>query len=360
MTVHSPRPYSAGAGAAVRVESTTPASERFYGLGSRHSANLDLRGSTVETRKAFLISSAGYGEYFRTPAMYTFDLASSQEGARRVTIPGDRVEYFFYHGPSPKEILEEHYGATGESGDFGTKDLAVRKLSAAPSVPGSWADLRKAVYALQQESMSAMLVPAFNLAAYQLAGGALSARAAQLAAFVPVVHAGAADAAARAMLNWRARLVPYMLAYGYETRTRGIPVIHPLAMQFPRDAEPERRHSSSETSCWLYRCSGLWTVFGSTSLPGSGRTCARTRCTRVARKSRCARFPANCPCSRGTSTILPLAADVVGGPMELHYFPSLAAEFFLRGGPRRHHAGTRGSSSGVHEARKRVVERPHV
>lgn len=319
------------AGAAVKVESTVVPSERFYGLGSRKSASLDLRGSVVETSRAFLISSAGYGEYFRTPAAYKFDFASSQDGIKRVLIPGDRVEYFFYNGPSPKEILEEHYGATGESGDFGSKDLVVRRPKAAPAVKASWADLRDAIYSLQHESMSATFVPAFNLAPYQLAGGALSERAAQLAAFLPVVHAADTGEAYRRMLNWRTRLVPYMLAYGYETRTRGIPLIHPLAMQYPKDAEAWKHTDEfmvgdellvapvldAVESVRVYFPPGIWTDLRTNEVyKGRQEVAVRT-------------VPGELPTFSRNGCILPLAPETAGGPVELHYFPSLAAEFFL-------------------------------
>ncbi len=319
------------AGAAVSVESAGAPAERFYGLGSRSTASLNLRGSVVETRRPFLISSAGYGEYFRTPAAYKFDLASSQDGVKRVLIPGDRVEYFFYNGPSPKEILEEHYAATGENGDFGSKDLVVRKPKAAPEVKASWRDLRNAVYSLQHESMSAMLVPAFNLAAYQLAGGVLSERASQLAAFLPVVGAAEGGDAYRRMVKLRTRLVPYMLAYGYETRTRGIPLIHPLAMQFPRDAEAWKHTDEfmvgdellvapvldPAESVRVYFPPGIWTDLRTNEVyKGRQEVTVRT-------------VPGELPMFSRNGCILPLAPESAGGTMELHYFPSLAAEFFL-------------------------------
>ncbi len=177
-----------------------------------------------------------------------------------------------------------------------------------------------------------MLVPSLNLGAYQLAGGALSARAAQLAAFLPVVHArGTADAAYLAMLTWRTRLVPYMLAYGYETRTRGIPLIHPLAMQFPRDAEAWKHTDEFMVgdellvapvlgpgdSVRVYFPPGIWTELRTNEVyKGRQEVTVRT-------------VPGELPMFARNGTILPLAGAVAGGPMELHYFPSLAAEFFL-------------------------------
>ncbi|MGE5568994.1 MAG: hypothetical protein ACM3S5_08160 [Rhodospirillales bacterium] len=314
----------------VRMESGVSAAERFYGLGPQTGASLNLRGAVVETRRAFLVSSRGYGEYFRTPGTYRFDLGSTDEGIRRVTVPGDRIEYFFYHGPTPKQLMEEHYDATGEFGDLGTKELAVRKTAEAP-VAASWEDLRKTVYRLQHESMSGMQVPEFNLAPYQAAGGGVCARAAQLAAFIPLV--GAADdtrPAYRSMRTWRTRLVPYMLAYGYEARTRGIPLIHPLVMQFPKDAEAWKYTDvfmvgdellvapvlGSVDSVQVYFPQGIWTDLRTNEVY-KGRQVARVPTV-----------PGEMPVFVRNGSILPLAADE-GGPMELHYFPSLAGEFFL-------------------------------
>jgi alpha-glucosidase (family GH31 glycosyl hydrolase) len=180
--------------------------------------------------------------------------------------------------------------------------------------------------------MSAMLVPVFNLSAYQLAGGDLAARAAQLAAFVPVVHAAnSSEAAYRAMLNWRARLIPYMLAYGYETRTRGIPLIHPLGMQFPKDAEVWKHTgefmvgdellvvpvAGPEDSVRVYFPPGVWTDLRTNEVY-KGRQEATVRTV-----------PGELPVFVRNGAILPLAAAMTDGPMELHYFPSLAAEFFV-------------------------------
>ncbi|HOQ46208.1 MAG TPA: glycoside hydrolase family 31 protein [Bryobacteraceae bacterium] len=315
----------------VRMESGVSATERFYGLGPHTGANLDRRGSVVETRRPFLVSTRGYGEYFRTPGTYRFDLGSTDKEIRRVTVPGDRIEYFYYHGPTPKQIMEEHYEATGEYEDFGTKELAVRKAAAAPAA-ASWEDLRKTVYRLQHESMSGMQVPEFNLAPYQAAGGGVYERAAQLAAFIPLAGATSDTRAPyRSMQTWRTRLVPYMLAYGYEVATRGIPVIHPLVMQFPKDAEAWKYTDEfmvgdellvapvlgNVDSVQVYFPQGIWTDLR-TNKTYNGRQVATVPVV-----------PGEMPIFVRNGSILPLAAAEAGGPMELHYFPKLAAEFFL-------------------------------
>jgi hypothetical protein len=314
----------------VAIENTVAASERIYGLGSRRTANLDLRGSLVEAKKPFLISSAGYGEYFRAPGAYTFDLASSRPDRRRTTIAGDRIEFCFYYGPSPKEILTEHLGAAAEAEYFGAADLNIRKPSRNSAGQASWEDLRETVYALQHESMSAMLAPAFDLSRYQASGGALAARASQLAAFIPTLYASP-DETLRAMLDWRARLIPYLVAYGYEAQVRGAPLIHPLAMQFPKDAVAAR-HSDEfmvgdellvvpvlgvNEMVRVYLPQGIWTDLRTNQVyPGRQEIMVHA-------------VPEQLPIFTRNGTILPLAPEAPGAPLELHYFPKLGAEFFL-------------------------------
>jgi alpha-glucosidase (family GH31 glycosyl hydrolase) len=312
--------------ASVVLESTVAAGERFYGLGSRRTPNLDLRGSRVEATKPFLISSAGYGEYFRSPGKCTFDLASARPDRRRTTVAGDRVEFFFYYGPMPKEIFEEHLGAAAEAEDFGSADLEILKPKGKAAELASWEDLRGTVYALQHESLSAMQVASFDLSPYQAAGGALLARAAQLAAFIPKLYAAPGESP-----RWRARLVPYLVAYGYETLVRGTPLIHPLAMQYPKDAVAAR-HSDEfmvgdellvapvlgpVESVRVYLPQGIWTELRTNQVyKGHQEITVRTA-------------PDEMPAFSRNGNILPLAAKLPGGPMELHYFPKLGGEFFL-------------------------------
>ena len=158
------------------------------------------------------------------------------------------------------------------------------------------------------------------------AGGALLARAAQLAAFIPTLYAPPGES-----LRWRARLIPYLLAYGYEARVRGTPLVHPLAMQFPKDAVAAR-HSDEfmvgdemlvapvlgpEESVRVYLPQGIWTDLRTDEVH-KGRQEITVRAA-----------PDQIPIFTRNGTILPLAAEIPGGPMELHYFPKLGAEFFL-------------------------------
>src|SRR5207248_1198286 len=75
---------------------------RFYGLGSRADAAVELRVSRVTAVKPFLISSAGYGEYHVASGDYSFDLGSANADRYRVEARGaDKVDYYFFFGPAP-------------------------------------------------------------------------------------------------------------------------------------------------------------------------------------------------------------------------------------------------------------------
>src|SRR6202040_3696152 len=82
---------------------------RFYGLGARVDAAVELRGSRVAATRPFLISSAGYGEFHVASGDYSFDLASAKVDRYRIEARGaNKVDYYFFFGPAPKEILEQY------------------------------------------------------------------------------------------------------------------------------------------------------------------------------------------------------------------------------------------------------------
>jgi len=76
----------------------------FYGLGPSTDSSLGLRGKAVRAEIPLLISTAEYGEYHAIPGSYRFDFTAADR--YRIVAPG--IDYFFYYGPTPKEIFEEH------------------------------------------------------------------------------------------------------------------------------------------------------------------------------------------------------------------------------------------------------------
>lgn len=329
------------------IEREAPGKERYYGLGGRAEASVNLRGQQISATKPFLLSSLGYGEYQAAPGSYTYDLAHSRPDRRRITIRGgDRAEFFFYYGPTPKEILEEHAGVAGsiqspDSGKFGIlrADQAPKAASivTAPG-EGSWATLRESIWSMAHLSMSAVLLPAFDLWPYQSGEGALLERAAQLGSVTPILFTTRAglsglrkSAVYQKTAEMRERLTPFLLAYAQEAREQGLPFIRPLAMQFPNDTQ-----GVSETDEFMLGdelliapvCApeGRRTVY----LPRGVWTDLRTNQVYKGRQSIEVRAAVDeLPMFGRNGTILPLASREEGGPLALHYFPRLAAEFFL-------------------------------
>ena len=335
---------AARAGQEVMVERVARADEAFYGLGVRPDAKADARGQVVETATPFLVSSAGYGLYHGAAANYRFDLAAGKADRYSITArPAQRLEYYFYFGPSYKSVLEEHtcvvkpqgYPAFGVlSGTDLPNDAVIM-----PSPPaGSWESLAAAVRSMVHASLSAIQSPAFDLGPYQDSSEPLYRRAAQLASISPLV----CDTDGRPLENgkaklryeladWRRRLTPFLTVYADEVSERGYPVLHPVPFQYPNDKEagsfadqflvgdellaaPVYSESNRRS---VYFPMGNWTDLRTNRLY-AGRQRVEIEASLDA-----------IPLFLRNGSILPLEGTLPGGPMELHYTPKLAAEFFL-------------------------------
>jgi hypothetical protein len=284
--------------------------ERYYGLGARSTPKLDLRGQTIETGRPLLISSAGFGLYFFVPSQYTFDLAQSAADRIKVRAPfANRLEYFFYYGPSIKEVLEEHLGVTGAITPVHPGQLEILPASQLPKHATSIPPLpfQELLPYLAHASLSGVLTPAMELTRLNHPA----------AAFLPLLtHANAPKEAIAARNRW----LPYLYTYLDEASTRGLPLLRPLVMQYPDD--PAAREETSAfmigdellipTAPRIQLPMGLWTDL-----------CTNTRYR--GRQAIEVANPGSCPLTHN-GTIVPIDA---GGHLELHYFPRLAAEFFL-------------------------------
>lgn len=308
------------------------AGEEIFGLGPRTDLTLSARGASIDTSRPFLISTAGYGQFFTAPGEYHFDFLRDY----RLTVRhADRVDYNFYYGPEPKTILEEHK-LVHPVRIAGSDRLAIPATSSLPRgtelLPGpretaSWDSLRATVRAAVHATLSGTLVPAFDLAPYERVEGLLRARARQLAAVMPLVKM---DTAAEPLLAARrAALTPFLQTYVREAEDRGLPVLHPLPLQFPNDLEA-RKYShqfmlgdellvapalSESERVAAYLPMGRWTDL-MTNIEHRGRRVVELDA------------PAGSPALLAKNgSIVPFARP--DGVMELHYFPNLGAEFFL-------------------------------
>lgn len=331
-------------GAVVRFRSSV--SERFQGLGMRDGP-VFLQTARVRTRRPFLVSNRGYGLHFPAPGEYEFDLGAADRSEIAVLARGAKpLEYFFYRGGGPKEVFEAHMTACGQVERMNARETRIMapgewpsEASPLPDFGGaSWSALRATARALINGSLSAELLPALNLAPWRSAPEPLHRRAAQLAVFVPLLGDSAAPLTKPLhppldshSAQLRARLLPFLLTYTLEARDRGFPVIHPLAMQFPGDS-----HGAALDDEFLFGdeilvapaldAAGRRNVY----LPMGRWTDLASNTTYKGRQTYEIEVPEHAPTLFvKNGSLIPLAAERAGDPMELHYFPSLGGEFFL-------------------------------
>ena len=279
----------------------------FYGLGPGTDAGFDLRGKSVRAEVPFLVSTAGYGEYHPGPGTYHFDFTDE----KHYRIQGPEIDYYFYYGPTPKEIFEEH----------NLQGKYPEPWSVANERFGSWATLKASLLRIVHGSMSAAIAPMFNLAAYNTAPPELQARARQLGSLVARVSPGTVG-----LSGFRQQLDTFFGSYIAELQDRGFPVWHPLPFEIPDDGEGALHadefllgdemlvapfyEPGDQRSVYLPR--GTWTNLETNEVtPGP-------RAITVESKS--------LPVFARNGAIVPL--DAAAG-MALHYFPKLGGEFFL-------------------------------
>jgi hypothetical protein len=295
--------------------------EKVFGLMGGENGRLNLRGERLERQRGFMFTSAGYGIFVRAPERCVFDLASGT-----IEAPGARsIDYVFYYGPTPKEIFEQHQIVTGPT-ELKEEVLNLpfgglpREATPLPKEQiNTWDALGTLVRTLNQWSLSAVLYPAFDLASFDRAPAEVRQRATDLGTLLPIVSASGAGRDA-----WK----PYLITYLREAHDRGYPLIRPLVMEFSRDPNADRQADVFMLGDELL----LAPVLG----PGGRRrlelpmgiwTDLRTNTEYRGRQTvEVDAPPGRVPMFIRNGSLVPLAGQ---GKMELHYFPSLAAEFFL-------------------------------
>jgi alpha-glucosidase (family GH31 glycosyl hydrolase) len=244
--------------------------ERIYGLGQARPHNLDIRGTRVAVSQPFFFTTAGYGMSFATGPRYLLDVGAAEPDHLRITAQGsERFEYRFYYGPSPKELFEQRR-ATGA-------DVAPIPSSATPC-----------------DSFRALNAAALS--------GVLRAR---LADFPPRDE------------RWR----PFLGAYDREVEDRGLPIIHPPVMQFPRDPNA---HTKAEVLMLGDELLVVPSCAGRIELPQGIWTDIESDHVYQGRALYQSPSPVSMLARNGS--IVPLAR---GETIELHYFAKLGGEFFI-------------------------------
>ncbi len=275
----------------------------------------------------FFMTRSGFGLFFRHPSRWTLDLARSVAAAPRT----DSVHYFFYYGPTPKEILEQHQTATGAS------ELEAAALNPMPAerVPSkatqvdrpevdSWESLGALVRKLNQGSLNAVLFPALDLSFADRAPADVKQRARDLTTWIPVLYGTGVTVDRATRERWK----PYWITYLQEAHDRGFPLIRPLLMQFSKDPNAVR-----QSDVFMFGDELLLAPVVAAGakrrldLPMGSWTDLRTNQEYKGRQTIEVDAPAGqVPMFSRNGALFPV---VEAGAMELHYIPSLGGEFFL-------------------------------
>ena len=327
--------------------------DRVFGLmggsPSKSIAGLNLRGQKLDRRAGFLLTSAGYGVFMLSHGPWTFDLTDGAVGMANAA----SIDYLYYYGPTPKEILEQHATALNLNREVkgAALDLlspeqvplgAMRYGTRSANVLGdespidSWDALGALVRKLSAWSLSGILYPALDLALFDQAPRDVRQRAADLSTMLPIVYRTTGESGMNA--QQRAKWRPYLITYLREAYDRGYPMIRPLPMQFSRDA-----NSAKQSDVFML---GDEVLLAPVITPGNKRkldlprgnwTDLRTNTEYRGNQTIEVDAPAGqVPMFVRNGWIVPLEirasegqANDVLPKMELHYFPSLGGEFFL-------------------------------
>lgn len=101
--------------------------ELIYGMGERFTPlvkngqsvsiwNEDGGTSTEQSYKniPFYLSNRGYGVFVNHPERVEFEVATEQVSKVGFSVEGESLDYFFFNGPSMKEVLERYTDLTGK------------------------------------------------------------------------------------------------------------------------------------------------------------------------------------------------------------------------------------------------------
>ncbi len=305
--------------------------DRVYGLKGGGLPALNLHGKRVVSANGLFWTNNGYAVSLPPPQVASFDFA---RGAMR-TKNTDSIEFVFHRAATPKELFEQYSIARGvtEVRDDALQITGEDRLPSEASpifldtAIGSWDGLRRLVAELNHWSLSAVLYPAFDLSSLRRAPAEVRQRGLDLAAVLPLLFHSRADAPAPDA-EMRDSLRPYLRTYLREAHDRGFPLIHPFALQFPKDIASDEQIDSFLLGDELL----IAPVLGpgdrrKLTLPRGLWTDLRTNMEYRGNQTIEFDAPAGrVPMFARNGSVFPLSFT---GKMEVHYFPSLGGEFFL-------------------------------
>jgi alpha-glucosidase (family GH31 glycosyl hydrolase) len=264
-----------------------------------------------DTQRFFFTS--GYGVFIRAPRDCRFELDKGN-----VRAPASQaMEMYFYYGPTPKEIFEQHQIVTGRSETPTPTPLPTIALD-------SWDALARLVETIQAWSLSDVVYPSLDVFALDSAKGELAKRAADLASMLPLLT-GESNAIHQIT---RAEWKPYFATYLREAFDLGYPLIRPFPVEFSRDKnldpQPTVFMLGDEVLLAPVVTAG---AHRNLALPRGIWTDLRTNIAYKGNQTVTVTAPiGQVPMFARNGAVFPLAGRSV---MELHYFPSLGGEFFL-------------------------------
>lgn len=110
----------------VHEQLTLGVGRHVYGLGERFGTfvkngqsvdiwNADGGTSTEQAYKnvPFYLTDAGYGVFVAHPERVSFEIGSEVVSRAQFSVPGQALQYYLVHGPSPREILRRYTALTG-------------------------------------------------------------------------------------------------------------------------------------------------------------------------------------------------------------------------------------------------------
>jgi hypothetical protein len=300
-------PVPASSPAGVAWERQALPGTHFYGLGPSTDPAFDLRGQSVATENAFLLSTGGYGELHPGSGPFHFDFTA----ADRYRVQAPAVDYYFFFGLTPKQIFEQANPVRGPS----------KVWAVAPQESGTWATLQSSLLRLVHAAISGVNEPSLRLAPYATAPPELRERVRQAASLLPEVAP-----APLGLSEFRGKLGSFFTAYSVETRDRGFPLWHPLPFEYPADPECARHADEfllgdEMLVAPIYQPGNRRSVY----LPPGIWTSLETNAVTSGRRTITVDTP-SLPVFARNGSIVPFDQK---DETELHYFPTLAAEFFL-------------------------------
>ena len=289
--------------------------EQFYGLGATDAPNLNLRGRKISSTRSLLVSSQGYGLYIPSGAA-AFDLGDT------IIVTTRDARFQIYYGPNPKEILEQHAIVTHTQTDLAETTLGTRDERKLPKeirrVAINESNYCDSPRILNQLSLSGELFPALDLAKL--------GRNDQLVRLLPFLY----DSKLAPHPDVEQRRSPwdvYLVAYLREAHDRGLPFVRPLLMQFPQDKGLDAHSDVYMLGDEILLAPGCNVT--SIDLPRGSWTDLRNNVRHAGRRKIANDPGAGLPIFAKAGSLIPLNSTRRGRSLELHYFPSSGAEFFV-------------------------------